>query len=178
MVVISSVFPSIIRSKNESLKKYYNRLQQLHSVMAAMAIFIAVVITICSQFLVVVLYGEEFSSAGIVLSIHVWAGIFVFLGVVRSKWIVNENYQIYGMIFNLSGAIVNILLNVFFIPRYGILGAAWATVISQALSATFLAILFHKTRVMFFMHIKSITGVLLLFPAYKDIKEIYHQFRN
>lgn len=176
MAIISSVFPSIIRIKIENHTKYYNRLQQLYDLMAILALAIAVIMTFASNVLVVALYGEVFSSAGQVLSVHVWAGIFVFLGVVRSKWIVNENYQVYGMTFNIIGAFVNVGLNFLFIPKYGILGAAWATLISQALSASVLALLFKKTRLMFFMHFKSIINALMLYPAYRSLKEMYKEY--
>lgn len=175
MSVISSVFPSIINSKKDSLRKYNNRLQYLYTILVFIAFIIAVPMTFLSDFLVQFLFGSEYIDAGKVLSIHIWAGIFVFMGVARSKWIINENYQFYGMLFNIIGAVTNVLLNLIFIPKYGIVGAAWATVISQALSAWFLAIFVKETRIAFFMHSKAMLNTILLYPVYTSIKEVYEE---
>ena len=44
------------------------------------------------------------------------------------------------------GVVVNIVLNLFLIERYGIIGAAWATVISYGLAAYLLNDVHPKTR--------------------------------
>jgi len=64
-----------------------------------------------------------------VLMIHVWSGVFVFLGVVFSKYLVNENRTMEFFYRNVFGLITNIFLNVLLIPKYGINGAAIATLI-------------------------------------------------
>ena len=78
------------------------------------------------------------------------------LGTARSNWILSENLQRYSLIYLTIGAISNILLNLLFIPRYGINGAAYATLFSQILSSYFGACWFKKTRIAFFMQTKSI----------------------
>lgn len=172
MNIASSVFPSIISSKKNSIEKYHRRLQYLYDVMAGMAIAIAIPMTFLSDFLINLLFGSDYDLAGGVLAVHIWAGIFVFLGVARSKWIINENYQFYGMMFTIAGAFSNVILNLWFIPILGIMGAAWATVISQALSAWFLAFFFDKTRLAFKMHCKAIIKSLLVYPTIKSINKI------
>lgn len=173
MSVISSVFPSIINSKKESISKYNKRMQYLYNILSFIAFCIAIPMTFLSDSIVKLLFGIEFIEAGTVLSIHIWAGIFVFMGVARSKWIVNENYQFYGMIFNVIGAFVNVVLNLFLIPQFGILGAAWATVISLALSGWLLALCVQKTRIAFYMNSKAIMNTILVFPVIKSVKQIY-----
>ena len=63
--------------------------------------------------------------------IHIWAGVFVSLGLSFGKYLLVENYT--NKYFNrtLIGAVANIILNYFLIPRYGIKGAAIATLIGQ-----------------------------------------------
>jgi O-antigen/teichoic acid export membrane protein len=175
MAIASSVFPSIIQSKKESLEKYYSRLQYLYDIMAGMALVIAIPMTFLSSYIIIFLFGAEYASGGSVLAVHIWAGLFVFLGVARSRWIINENYQWYGMVFTLAGAAANILLNMWLIPIMGIMGAAWATVISQAIAAWVLASVFTETKIAFKMSTKAILNSLLIYPVLKSLKSIMEE---
>lgn len=156
MVITSSLFPAIVSAKNVSENLYYTRLQRLYTSLVWMAITVAVVMTFFSDRLVILLYGEAFKEAGQVLMIHIWAGVFVSLGVASSSWLTSENLQHIALYRTLSGAIINVILNFVLIPIHGIVGAAIATVISYMV-AGFLFDLFNaKTRGMFLMKINAI----------------------
>jgi O-antigen/teichoic acid export membrane protein len=62
--------------------------------------------------------------------------------------------------------IFNVALNFILIPKYGIVGAAIATLISYSLAVVSI-ILFPKTRKHFFMMMKSILFVNLINQAFK-----------
>jgi len=135
MVISSSLFPAIINAKKISEKLYYERLQKLYDLMVIVAVSIAIPITFLSDFIVDFLYGNKYNEAGSILMIHIWAGVFVFLGVVSSKWFIAENLQKYSFYRTLSGAVINILLNFILIPKFGVKGAAVATLISQVVAS-------------------------------------------
>jgi len=135
MVISSSLFPAIINAKKISEKLYYERLQKLYDLMVWMAIAVAVPVTFLGHWIVDLLYGSQYSEAGSVLMIHIWAGVFVFLGVASSKWFVAENLQKYSFYRTFCGAIINILLNFILIPKYGIIGAAIATLVAQLIAS-------------------------------------------
>jgi len=80
--------------------------------------------------------------------------VFVFLGVATGKYLVVENYTKISFFRTLIGAVINIVLNTFLIPKYGIKGAAIATVFSQFIVA-FSIILIPKTRFNFVLMVKS-----------------------
>ncbi|WP_026053715.1 polysaccharide biosynthesis C-terminal domain-containing protein, partial [Leptospira santarosai] len=101
-------------------------------------------------------FGEKFSEAGTVLAIHIWAGIFVFLGVASSRYYLTENLPKEELYKSISGCLANIVLNYFFIPLYGIKGAAIATVISQFIASTLFNLLFKRTREVFFIQLESV----------------------
>jgi len=130
MVISSSLFPAIINTKKVSEELYYDRLQKLYDLMVWLAIAIALPMTFLSDWIVNLLYGEQYNQAGSVLMIHVWAGVSVFFGVSNNKWILNENLQKYRLYIDGIGAILNILLNLLLIQIYGVIGAALATLLS------------------------------------------------
>ncbi len=161
MVIASSLFPAIINAKKHSETQYYARLQKLYDLMVWMAIIIALPTTFLSDWVVNILYGEQYHQAIDVLVIHVWAGMFVGLGVARGRWILNENLQNYSFLYLSIGMLVNIIFNYRFIPTLGINGAAYATVLSQFIGTIISPLFFKKTRVSFYMMVNSI----LLLPS-------------
>jgi O-antigen/teichoic acid export membrane protein len=131
IAITSSVFPSIINAKKQGEKLYYQRLQKLYNLMAWLAAAIALPTTFLAPLIIKVLFGEAFLPASGVLSIHIWAGVFVFLGVACSKWFILENYIKKNLYRASIGMISNVILNIILIPLYGIYGAAVATLIGH-----------------------------------------------
>ena len=109
-----------------------------------------------------IIYGTDFQEAADVLSIYIWAGVFVSLGVASSKWLVAENLVIYSFYRTALGAILNVGCNLWFIPIYGIKGAAFATLLAQGTVAFVSLSFFSKTRKNFRTAINSLNvyGVL------------------
>ncbi|MDD3296620.1 MAG: flippase [Candidatus Omnitrophica bacterium] len=162
IVITASLFPAIVKTKSRDDNLYQNLLTALFSILLWLALIIALLATVVSGSLVNMIYGAQYIPAAGVLSLHIWAAIFVFLGVARSKWAINENLQIYLMFYTLIGAVVNILLNLLSIPIWGIKGAAIATVISQAMAAVFSNLFAKKTRPVFILQAKGLNIVRAL----------------
>ncbi|MBN2249793.1 MAG: flippase [Campylobacterales bacterium] len=162
MVIASSLFPAIINAKKQSEELYYARLQRLYDLMVWMAILIALPMTFLSDWVVNLLYGEQYFQAGSVLMIHIWAGVFVFLGVASSKWLLTENLQVFSTINTTIGAVVNVVLNYILITSVGIEGVAWATLISYCIAAYLCLLLWNKTRINFFNLSKSLLFLRIL----------------
>lgn len=155
MVITSSLFPSVINAKKVSEELYYARLQRLYSFLVWIAIAVAIPTTFLSDWIVAFLYGEAYQGAGEVLKIHVWASVFVFLGVASSAWLTSENLKHIAFYRTLSGAMINVALNFALIPIFGIVGAAVATVISYMVAGFLFDLFNKKTRKMFFMKIAA-----------------------
>ena len=146
MIISTSLFPAILHAKKLNKQLYNNRIQRLYTLVFWIALSICIPMTFLSEWIIIFLYGSAYKEAGIVLSIHIWAGIFVFLGVVSGKFFLSENLQLNTTVNTAVGAVVNILLNYFLLPVYGINGAAIATIISYAVAAYFMNIFFRRTR--------------------------------
>jgi O-antigen/teichoic acid export membrane protein len=165
MAITSSVFPSIINAKKQSEQLYYQRLQKLYDLMVWLALAIAIPTTFLAPWIIRILYGKAFLPAAEVLSIHIWAGVFVFLGFANGRWIVAENVQYIAPIRSTAGGMMNIVLNIVFIPKYGINGAAITTLFS-VLVASHIAFLFiNKARRIFIMQNRSFFRPILWIMA-------------
>jgi len=146
MAITGSLFPAIINAKKISEKLYHERLQKLYNLLVWLAIGIAVPMTFSSNWIVRFIFGDQFTQAGNVLRIHIWAGIFVFYGVVTGKWIIVENMQKIGLYTTLIGVSLNVILNLIMINAMGIIGAALASLGARLLSVYIAAIIFAPMR--------------------------------
>ncbi|MGZ3833174.1 MAG: flippase [Mucilaginibacter sp.] len=147
VAIVTSVFPAIMHAKRTDTDRYKKRLQNMYDLMVVISMSIAIFMTFASKFIYHLAYARhpEFWSGAPVLAVHVWAGVFVFLGSASGQYLIAEGYTKMSMLRTGVGAIVNIVLNIFLLPRYGILGAAYATLAAYGI-ATFFIVFIPKTR--------------------------------
>ncbi|WP_454803452.1 flippase [Mucilaginibacter phyllosphaerae] len=155
VAIATSVFPAIMHARKTDIDRYYKRLQNMYDLMVVLSVCIALVMSLGSNFIYHILYTKPYWPAAPVLAVHVWAGVFVFLGSASGQYLIAEGYFKLSMLRTGVGAIVNIILNLFFIPKYGIIGAAYATLIAYAV-ATFFIVLIPKTRHQGVMMLRSL----------------------
>ncbi len=131
-LIISSIFPAILNSKKVSIEFFEQRLTKLYSLVFYLAIIVALPISIYSNYIIKILYGNDFMQAAPVLSIYVWAGIPIFLTIAINTYLLAENKNKISFIGSFIGMTTNIILNLWLIPIHGIYGAAFATLISYS----------------------------------------------
>jgi len=147
VAVVTSVFPAIVYARKTDIDRYYKRLQNMYDLMVGISLSVAIFMTFASTYIYRIAFHNhpEFWPGATVLAVHVWAGIFVFLGSASGQYLIAEGYFKLSMLRTGVGALVNIVLNVFWIPKYGIIGAAYATLVAYGV-ATFFILFIPKTR--------------------------------
>ena len=131
--IIDSYRPLIFQCKKESEEKYEKNMSGLYSIILYLCIAQSIVCTVFAGLIIDILYGAQYADAVILLQILVWYVAFSFMGSIRNVWILAENKQEYVWRINLFGALLNVALNFAFIPFYGAIGAAVASLITQIL---------------------------------------------
>ncbi|GGI28121.1 flippase [Pedobacter mendelii] len=162
--IITSVFPALLNARKTDLVRYQKRLGNLYDLLVYINIPIALFISFFAADIIHIAYSGKYDGAGIMLSIHIWSGIFVFLGMASSQYLIAEGYTKISFYRTAAGAIVNILLNLWLIPKYAGVGASLATLIACFVS-TFYLLLIPKTRQQGIMMLKS----LFLVTAFQKI---------
>lgn len=153
-VIVTSLFPAILNARRDDAARYKKRIQHLYDLMVYISLPTALVITFISP-LIYKLYTPEYAYAAPTLSVHIWSGVFVFLGAASSQYLIAENYTRITFIRTGFGALVNIGLNLLLIPHMGMMGAAIATLVAYA-SATFCIIVIPKVNNQGIMMLKSL----------------------
>lgn len=155
--IVNSVFPSIVQAKEIGEEVYYKRIQKLFNIMTVLAYCVAIPITFYSTQIVTLIYGKYYAEAGPILTIHIWTGLFVSLGVARETWLTTEGLMKFTAVTTAVGALINVVLNYFLIDSYGGLGAAFATVVAQFVASYAAGAFYAKTRRIFLSQTKAIT---------------------
>ncbi|GGA98931.1 flippase [Agarivorans gilvus] len=141
--IVTSFFPQLINHRRNAPNTYKLQLQKLNDFLFLGAFLVAILVQFVAPWAINILFGAEYALSAPVLVIHIWAGVFIFMRALLSKWLLVENYLFFSMLTQFTGALLNVLLNYWLIPLYGATGAAAATVLSYA-AASYLALFFHK----------------------------------
>ncbi len=170
VIIYTSVFPAILRTKMNNKKLYHQRLEQFYGVMIWSSLFIALPITLFAPFLIRFLFGLKFLNATQTLQIHVWGLLFKSLCIAIEGYLISENLTKLSLQRTLLGMITNVFLNYVLIPRFGINGAAIATVFSYGIIIVALA--FHKkTSEQCFLMLKAMNIFRLIKPLLAESKK-------
>jgi O-antigen/teichoic acid export membrane protein len=155
-IIAASFFPAILLSKAKDKKTYYKRITNLYSLLFWLAILISLFITFFGEWIIEVLYGDLYVKSFKILSIYIWSNVFFFFTTISSKWLVAEGFYMHSFYRNILGAVLNIILNVFLINKFGLTGAAISTLISYAFVGLFYDLFFKELRVNFKLKLKAI----------------------
>jgi polysaccharide transporter, PST family len=165
MALSSSLFPSLVRSRKLDLAIYGKRLGHFYDLNAALAYAIIVMMLPCAPWLFTLIFGRDFTGSATVFQIHLLACPFVFLGVARGQYLLNEGFTRFIFLSTVAGALANVGLNLLLIPEYGAHGAAVATVLSQAMSTLVSSFLWSPTRSNGYLQLRSL-ALPLRMPAW------------
>ncbi len=80
------------------------------------------------------LLGEQYRASGAVLGVHSWSLVFIALVSLRSRLLIIEGQSRWVLAMSAGTTLLNILLNLWLIPWWGAIGAAWASVGAWACS--------------------------------------------
>jgi O-antigen/teichoic acid export membrane protein len=142
--LISSVsvvlFPTFTQLSFEDINKALDRLTRYVSVLTyPLALFMILL----SKDIIKIIYGMDYLPAVkpiVVLAFTIIPGTFGYLYTIFNA---KEKPEIVALL-NICGMIVNIVLNYYFILRFGIVGAAFATVASRSLMIAVVVVLLYK----------------------------------
>jgi O-antigen/teichoic acid export membrane protein len=147
VALISSLFPVLSQvASQEILFRHY--LGVSYRFLMAVVFFACAVITPITAPVVALLYGRDFLSSAGLINVLIWSEVPLFLGVALTNALIAKNLQRYLPFSTAVGAGLNIGLNLIFIPRWGAIGASWATVISYAVATVLFYLVFQPARSM------------------------------
>lgn len=167
MVLSQTITPILITTReNGTPQEYEEKKEQFVSVVVWTAIVLALLTSIFSYWLIILTYGKDYILAVPVLQIMAWKTVGMALSSAGGQIIIMEGLQKWAFIRNLIGCLACIGLNLLIIPRYGIIGSAWVTIITVFVSGTFANILIPQYHSVLKLQLKC------LFCGIKNLRSI------
>jgi O-antigen/teichoic acid export membrane protein len=159
--LLASVFPilAVVANDEPRMAAYVDKI--FRYLMAAAGL-LCTLICVGSVPIIRVLYGVQFDSSAHLLSILIWSEFAIFFGSAMVNLLLARRLQNYLIYPTIAGAVVNVLLNLIWIPRYGAAGSAWATLVSYTFAWTVALAPFHETRTMVIGGLRKGIPVVLL----------------
>lgn len=144
-IAVGSLFPAIVNAKKTNDSLYNSRLKKLILFSLVLTSSISLITVLFAPLIINVLYGEAFMGGVKVLQIYIWSAIAISLSTIVSSYLIVENFRKILFFTNLIPMLSNIVLNILWIPIYGITGSAYATLVSYFLGP-FCLFFFAETR--------------------------------
>lgn len=126
-VMSVSLLPLIINAKERGEEEYHRRLTQLFRVLIWSSFCAALIVSLSSEWLMVLAFGEAYRASAPVVGIVMWTTVFAAIGSVSARYFNVEHMERKFALRTALAALLNVALNYLLIPVMGILGAAFAT---------------------------------------------------
>lgn len=144
--IITSMTPTIIKYASTDKLNFEKKNRQLYMIIIYLSAFVAIGFTFFGEFIIKLLYGEQFLPAAAPLKIVCWYTAFSYLGVAREAWVISTDNQKYLKYIYAGAAIANVFLNWLLIPSFGAVGAALASLLAQVSTIIFIPMLIKEMR--------------------------------
>lgn len=138
---VSQVFlPSLHKTSNqkESLEDFKPLLKRLTLILVACGIATALGIWFFAQDVLLLFFGEKYAEALEIAPLFAFINLIWFLEKPAQLLLAAKAQHKVRNSFQLSGLVTNILLNLWWIPKYGVVGAVYATILANGLKLVLL----------------------------------------
>lgn len=152
-IIASALYPAVLNARKISEQLYVSRLRKLFVLYALPAIGISIMLSLAAKPLMLLIFGKEFVEGFHALQIYAWSIPGTFIGLFVMNILFTDDHRKILVFTAAFPALVNILLNLVWIPEYGIIGAAWATTISYSL-IPIIPLFFKQTRAVLYAFYK------------------------
>ena len=165
-IIAQTVAPILIRTREKDNDEYKKKSQVFMNVTIWGSIFMSVIMSLISYYVVIWTFGKAYLPAVLILQILSFKTVSVALSNTAGQLLIIEGLQKYAILRDGFGCVICVVFNLLLIPRFGTEGAAVVAILSN-LSAGYIADLFiPQYRHLFRMQSKA----LLL--GWKDIFKI------
>lgn len=110
----------------------------------AVALPMALLITILADHIIVIIYGGQFYGAADALRVLIWAGALIYVGAVVGNMYIATNRQRTYLVLAIIALVTNVLLNLALIPSLSYIGASVTKIFNEALGLIVGLYIFHR----------------------------------
>jgi len=155
-ILSQTVSPILVDIRQKDYARYQRTSRTFMNVTVFTCVLLAIATSLLAYPLVYFTFGETYIEAAAILSILSFKVIGDALSQTSGQLIIIEGIQKYAPVRNIMGGVACVILNLFFITRYGITGAAYVAVFTILISGTLTNGLIPAYRNIFRMQMKAL----------------------
>ncbi|MCX7548648.1 flippase [Xanthomarina sp. F1114] len=144
--IINALYPSLAESFQANQTLYQEKIKQLLKIMLILGLLIGGFYTLFGNAILDRYFSDSYMEAKLPLLIFCWAPLFVFLGMVYEKHLVNSDNLQKNVYRFAIGCVSNVLLCYLLVPVWSVTGAAIAVLISHFITNIMYVFLDKKSR--------------------------------
>ena len=129
--IINALYPSLAESYKTDINIYQKKISALYKYMLLLGGLIGLFYTFFGTSILSTFFNESYISIATPLKIFSWSPIFIFLGMVFEKHLINSNQLKKNVYRFIVGCFINLTLGLLLIPSYRIMGAAISMLFSH-----------------------------------------------
>jgi PST family polysaccharide transporter len=171
-VIATALLPGLVQKKQTDIQAYWNTMGKWLRFSFWVSSMIAAGMSFMAGKLTAILYGARYPHSGMILVIHIWANIPVFLSVAIMQYQIVEGAYKTNLYACLLGLVINVIINILLIPSMGGVGAAISTVVSYVSLCITVILLDKSGKVVTFTR-QMLDPVMAL----ADLKQVLGSFR-
>lgn len=151
----NSIYPKMMELYKKEYRSYQILYLKVNTMFTQIYLFISILSVIVVKYLFPYIYAKEYSPAVLCYGILTISIFFKANGALQTGHMTLKRITKKSFYKTLSGLILNIILNLTLIPKYGIYGAAIATSITQVFTIFIVDYFIKEYREQFFIQLKS-----------------------
>lgn len=129
-LLASVCFPPLVVLRERDPSRYQRRFREYFSLTILIAVPSAIFLAFVAPYVVDIVFGKDFSASAPILAVHAWALIPYAIGITRNSYLTAESKLWLNLPCVVLALVTNVTLNFWWIPAFGGVGAAWATLIA------------------------------------------------
>lgn len=169
-IAVQTIAPILVKMRKEDKLRYRKEAQRMMNITTWTTMIVCITISLLSFYIIRYTYGTEYLNAVPVMRILAFKAVGIALTTMGGQLIIIENIHQVAFIRNILACFVCIGCNYLLIPRWGIVGSAWATIITVMFTSGIANIFIPRYHHIFKMQCKS------LFMGWKDVAQIRQIF--
>lgn len=155
MLICQSIYPKIIAM---NFQRDRQKIIYIIRYVFFLLVGFAIIVNMFSYTAIYLLYGEEYLPSKVVFNILIWSVPVTYLNMINNHILLKLNKNVTILSRQLSLATINICLNIIFIPKFGIMGAAMAT-LSADICIFFFEMFSQSRRWIFYLKVQAVSFI-------------------
>lgn len=156
-VLAAAFFPLIIARHDARAGDYIEHVLRVARVIAGLAMLASLAVAVLAPTIVSILYGARFADSVAVLQVVCLTWVFMLPAALYSRLLILEGLARVELFKTLMTAMFSVAMNLWLVPRHGILAAAWVSVGAYFLADMALYGVFRSTRPLFLTSLRALS---------------------